>query len=173
MSIIEILSLFRGAERLLIVGGGIVALYLGYRLFVAGFVGNQSGEFAGKSFFIKLIKVGPGVFFALFGTCVLVVMIWANLTMQISNKEGGLTTSYSYFGSAEESRIERIIEDIGVIKTLVADETASKENIRRALTTTQKALARTRLGEKIYEKCEHNPPEKLDNDCQIYKKMIK
>ena len=29
MSVIEIVSLFRGAERLLIVGGGIVALYLG------------------------------------------------------------------------------------------------------------------------------------------------
>ena len=172
MTTFEIASLFRGAERLLIVGGGIVALYLGYRLFISGFAGGQTGEFVGKSLSIRLIKVGPGVFFALFGTFVLIAMTWQNIVMPIPNGNPNIG-GFTFFGMSEKSRIERIIEDIGAIKTMIADGSGSKGAIVKALTQNQKTLARIYLGEEIYDKCEYNPPKKSDKDCQIYKRMIK
>ena len=172
MSPIEAASLFRGVERILIVGGGLMALYLGYRLFLGGLNSEQSGEFAGKSFSIKLIKVGPGVFFALFGTCVLMAMTWQNIRIQFSgtNKSSG---SINQFGSTEKSRLDRTIEELAGIKVLVDEGMVSKAPIIKALTVAQKGLARVRLGDDIYQKCEHNPPQQPDQDCLIYEKLIK
>jgi hypothetical protein len=64
----------RELERLLIVAGGIVAVVLGYRLFINLPMLEQRGT--GKiqlpgGVSIYLSRIGPGVFFALFGTGVL------------------------------------------------------------------------------------------------------
>jgi hypothetical protein len=68
----SVVLLFRAAERLLIVGAASLCIFLGYRLFqsLPTFHGSE-----GKLIFLKtsvsLSKIGPGVFFALFGAFVL------------------------------------------------------------------------------------------------------
>jgi hypothetical protein len=72
---IETLAIgMRELERLLIVAGGIVAVVLGYRLFINLPMLDANGE--GKielpgGVSIYLSRIGPGVFFALFGIAVL------------------------------------------------------------------------------------------------------
>lgn len=63
--------LFRSLERLLIMASGTLAIWLGYRLFDkvvsdTGSVAASRGEWS-----IKLQRIGPGVFFALFGAAIL------------------------------------------------------------------------------------------------------
>ena len=99
-------------------------------------------------------------------------MTWQTIKISIPGENGGGGV-INQFGSAERSRIEWAIEELGAIKSGMAEGTVSKEVIIKALTVTQKALARTHLGDDIYQKCEHNPPEKPDHDCQLYEKMIK
>jgi hypothetical protein len=66
------LMLFRGSERLLIVGAGWFSIFLGYRLFqsLPDFHGSQ-GKLEAFKLSVTLSKVGPGVFFALFGAFIL------------------------------------------------------------------------------------------------------
>jgi len=64
---------WRAAERLLIVAVGALCIYLGYRLFwsIQEFKSNSEGKVelpGGVS--IHLSRVGPGVFFALFGALI-------------------------------------------------------------------------------------------------------
>lgn len=60
---------FRMAERALIVMGGILSIYLGYRLFALG-INVTQGE--ARAFGIELRDFGPGLFFAALGAYVLV-----------------------------------------------------------------------------------------------------
>lgn len=64
--ILEILASSRALERLLIVSFSGVSLVLGWNLFRAGILTEQQAEFAAKHWSIRLQRVGPGVFFALF-----------------------------------------------------------------------------------------------------------
>lgn len=64
----------RELERMLIVGGGIVAVVLGYRLFInlPMLEADGTGKIqlpGGVSIFLS--RIGPGIFFALFGSAVL------------------------------------------------------------------------------------------------------
>jgi hypothetical protein len=71
----------RAVERLLIVlfSGG--ALILGWNLFKTGILLAQSAEFKAKGITAKLLNVGPGIFFALFGTVSLVVAALRPMTV--------------------------------------------------------------------------------------------
>lgn len=65
--------LTRAAERIIVVCAGILSIYIGYRLF-ALVPEHREGESrlklpGGASFFMS--KVGPGVFFALFGSALI------------------------------------------------------------------------------------------------------
>jgi hypothetical protein len=65
-------ELLRMFERELIVVGGILAIYLGYRLFYLAHIPQESsGKIKTKLFEFAAAKVGPGVFFAAFGAWVL------------------------------------------------------------------------------------------------------
>ena len=69
--------LIRGAERIIIVLIGGASIWMGWRLFAAlGGDASQSAEFGGASLTIKLQKVGPGVFFALFGSLLIAASFW-------------------------------------------------------------------------------------------------
>jgi hypothetical protein len=77
----EILSLARAFERLLICLAGFAALGMGWNLFRVGVVDPQSAELKAKSWVVKLQRCGPGVFFALFGTAILMWSVNSTLTI--------------------------------------------------------------------------------------------
>ncbi|MEM7333125.1 MAG: hypothetical protein AAF490_13630 [Chloroflexota bacterium] len=70
---------YLAAYRLGIITAGIVSIYLGYRLFLSGLFpyaiegSSFSAEVAGATF--SLQSAAPGIFFALFGIIVIIVMI--------------------------------------------------------------------------------------------------
>ncbi|MDX8405946.1 MAG: hypothetical protein R8K50_07335 [Mariprofundus sp.] len=78
---------WRASERLLIVAVGALCIYLGYRLFwsMREFKSNGEGNIdlpGGIS--IHLSRVGPGVFFALFGALIIGTSIVTPLNMKLN-----------------------------------------------------------------------------------------
>src|SRR5689334_5936585 len=89
-------TVIRGVERVIIVAVAALCISLGYALFQSVPTDHESGgkfEFANAK--IVLSKVGPGVFFALFGSLVL----WQAVRSQMS---AGPVTGTTI--SSEESR---------------------------------------------------------------------
>jgi hypothetical protein len=76
--------LFRGLERLLICLFAGVSLVLGWDLFRRGLEVDQRAELSLKDFKVRLQRVGPGVFFALFGAVVLAVALRAPVAIPVS-----------------------------------------------------------------------------------------
>jgi hypothetical protein len=75
-------EVLRSIERLLVVLGGILAVYFGYRLFsVATIRQDAAGKLKTSIFEFSATKVGPGVFFALFGAWVLYSSLNAPVTI--------------------------------------------------------------------------------------------
>lgn len=68
--------IMRMAERSLIVLGGILSIYLGYKLFTLG-IDKTQGE--ATAFGISLKNFGPGLFFAALGAFVLVTTMRASI----------------------------------------------------------------------------------------------
>lgn len=76
--------LFRGSERLLVClfAGG--CLILGWDLFRRGVDLAQRADFKGSGFTIRLERVGPGIFFALFGAATLAVSLRSPLSFPMA-----------------------------------------------------------------------------------------
>lgn len=74
MELSTIAPLIRMAERSLIVMGGILSIYLGYKLFITGIDKPQGGA---TFFGIELKNFGPGLFFAALGAVILVTTMKA------------------------------------------------------------------------------------------------
>jgi hypothetical protein len=65
-------EIMRMLERILVVCGGILCVYLGYLLFhIAVLKQESAGKFQSALFEFTATEVGPGVFFALFGAYIL------------------------------------------------------------------------------------------------------
>ncbi|RTE64395.1 hypothetical protein EH243_17660 [Amphritea opalescens] len=178
MGIDEIATIFRGFERLIIIGAAILALYFGYKLFIAGIDSEQSGEFSGKSFTIKLIKVGPGIFFALFSTSVLITMTWQNVQFSENSKSpsapdilGSRLTSF--FGAEDSSHLKRQLELASQMKSRFQAGQIPKEVFLSSVSSLQKVAAKIYVGKEVYEKCEFFPEKPVTNDCRIYMELIK
>ncbi len=107
----DIVAGLRMIERLLAVGIGGMSIYLGYRLFLAlPAIRNASGEFH-LPLDIKVIlsRVGPGAFFALFGTAVVALSLYSSVRHDVArapvtvNADTGSrveTRSFAGLGSA-------------------------------------------------------------------------
>jgi hypothetical protein len=63
----EVLAISRAVERPIIVAICGMSIYLGYRLFYLGIVEYQKAKVDAYGWKVALDKVGPGIFFALFG----------------------------------------------------------------------------------------------------------
>ena len=61
--------------RLAVLSVGTFFAYLGYRLFLSGFIGPASLEAKAAGYSLSLGQAAPGIFFALFGTILIVVGI--------------------------------------------------------------------------------------------------
>ena len=105
----------RAAERLLVVVGGLLGIYFGYRLFTKGVVVDQaaSGEF--RSFKLSLGRVGPGVFFALFGTG----LLGYSLVNPIKVNPDSNSLIFAHKGTVEEQLA--LVKTLNVLQGLRAD----------------------------------------------------
>jgi hypothetical protein len=104
---VESLRLF---ERLVIALGGILSIWLGYKLFsVAEIKAESSGSFKSSVANITMTKVGPGVFFALFGAFVLYTGI--TTTIRTENRRADQVATVAAIGS--ENNIQLLQSEIG------------------------------------------------------------
>jgi branched-subunit amino acid transport protein len=102
--------LARAAERILLVLVGALAIYLGYSLFLRmpnAAKGKQDGE--GKielpgGISIFLTRVGPGIFFALFGIAVIGYSVTRPVNLDLPAAPGGLASAgIKYSGFAPDA----------------------------------------------------------------------
>jgi hypothetical protein len=80
-----VLAIGRAVERLIADSMFGVSMILGWNLFRAGILHDQTAEASGKGWKIRLQKVGPGVFFALFGAVGLIVALWRPLDIKFAS----------------------------------------------------------------------------------------
>lgn len=85
MELVEQLILFRGMERLIIILFSGLSLVLGWHLFKIGVLSEQQSEIKAGDIWVKLQKVGPGVFFALFGVIVFIYSLSSPFDFELSN----------------------------------------------------------------------------------------
>jgi hypothetical protein len=78
---VTILVAERVLERAVIAFFAGISMILGYSLFRAGIITQQQGEGEWGKLKIKLLSVGPGVFFALFGTIVMIILVVHGLSL--------------------------------------------------------------------------------------------
>ena len=85
MTIEELIAdfiLWRGLERLIAMAIGALSIALGYHLFRIGVVDGQEGVIEKGGFKLHLVKVGPGVFFSLFGAMLVGYVAYAQLELR-------------------------------------------------------------------------------------------
>lgn len=68
--------------------GGLLCIYLGWKLYRDGLLSRTSGEAQSGRFKFKVASAGPGVFFALFGMWLLMTVVNRPLVME--DREAGL-----------------------------------------------------------------------------------
>lgn len=85
MELTEQLIIFRGLERLIIILFSGMSLVLGWHLFKIGVLSEQQSEIKAGDIWIKLQKVGPGVFFALFGVVVFIYSLSSPFNFELSS----------------------------------------------------------------------------------------
>ncbi len=106
----------RVIERLLIVTFGGLSLVLGWNLFRASIFKSQEAEFSTGSVKIKLIRVGPGVFFALFGAAILCISVVNTYSFSSVHRHGG-QHHHEGSGTGLESHTDRVGEQMRDGKT--------------------------------------------------------
>jgi len=116
------LESFRGIERLLIVAAGALAIYLGYRLFLnmpplaKNAEGGEGKVTLPGGISIYISRVGPGVFFGLFGAAVIGIAVTAPLVTetarQYASAESGMTETEkrSYLDGAVDPAAVKALE---------------------------------------------------------------
>jgi hypothetical protein len=164
-------------ERLLIVSFSGISLILGWSLFKIRLLKDQTAEFSIKDWRIRLERVGPGVFFALFGIAGLISSAAHPLSIAsgLSEKPSapGMTASQkgpasaagldiNYAGSAIDSAADEVraintIEQFGASFSAPHANTGEKEAMARAvsvLDARKKVLLQAEFGPGLaqYEK---------------------
>jgi hypothetical protein len=99
-----VFALGRALERLGIVAISGLTLWYGFRLFTIVTDADARARLEGQGFNLSFTRVGPGVFFALFGSVVLVYALKSPLDLPLSRGGGGDGQRVSYnLGSAQTS----------------------------------------------------------------------
>jgi hypothetical protein len=113
----DILVWGRVIERLLITLCGGLSLVLGWHLFKIGVVNEQAAELTKADASVRLQKVGPGVFFALFGTAVLLYSLFNDLQLQQGELQQGAgeASSVSYFNNLSEQGERRLVAALNTV----------------------------------------------------------
>lgn len=94
------IAVLRMLERILAVGIGGMTIYLGYRLFFhLPFERDNQGELTLPGIKIVLSRVGPGVFFAAFGSAVLVYSLVQPVTIKTTDEVDSKPNEQAKFAS--------------------------------------------------------------------------
>jgi hypothetical protein len=150
MDLILLAALMRALERLLAIGSGLLSIYLGFRLFLAlPEVEPGAGRIklpGGIS--IYLTRVGPGVFFSLFGSVIIALSFYFGVTasetrgVAAESVAGGATVSTErrFAGAAadalgadpqsrevERATVERMIRDLNRVPALMRADLAPRD----------------------------------------------
>ena len=149
MDLILLAALMRALERLLAIGAGLLSIYLGFRLFLAlPEVEPGAGRIklpGGIS--IYLTRVGPGVFFSLFGSIIIALSFYFGVTasetrgVTAESVAGGtVSTQRSFTGAAadagasdpqsqevERATVERMIRDLNRVPALMRADLAPRD----------------------------------------------
>ncbi len=176
----ESLVLARITERLLIICSGVLLLFLGYKLFAKVVeLGDLKAEVPRK-FSFHMQRVGPGVFFALFGSSILLYSMTADLNItSTSGNDTGVNpqdpiTSLSFGmpqpeGVTREQNLARLIFNIEKLKLYAAsDITIKSDRIKSeisdasiAVTLVQQSLVDQLFGTGSY------------SEWKVYKQMLR
>ena len=75
----------RALERILVIFCGGMSIYLGYRLFLdVPYAKEADGHFTfAKGVEVKLSRIGPGAFFALFGAALVAIVAYKSVTVSV------------------------------------------------------------------------------------------
>jgi hypothetical protein len=108
---LNVLVWARAIERVFVCLFAGMSLVLGWNLFRVGILDPQSAQLDTKTWKLKLARVGPGVFFALFGATVLVWSV--NAPLSVLPGQGGLvdgpSTGKKTGGNESQSQDQRAI----------------------------------------------------------------
>lgn len=130
-------EIIRAFERLLIVAFGGTSIILGWHLFKIGVVSPQSGIFSGKGFKFSLQKVGPGIFFSLFGTVVLSISLMHGLKTITKTQDpisGSSTiTEVHLAGKIQGSNLYRITKAINTLDLIQIESSARTNTNKNAI----------------------------------------
>jgi hypothetical protein len=76
--------------KILPIVAGIIALFLGYRLFILGVTGQASLSIQSKSVGGQLLNAAPGLFFAIGGLLVIAIATWKGVQIDFAppNRSG-------------------------------------------------------------------------------------
>ena len=98
----------KGAILAMAVLGGIICIYLGYRLYVLGVLEKGSGSAGGTGLQITWKDYGPGVAFAAFGAVLIVFAVTRDLRSQTERIYDPLTGMMQEGGRAEGAMVREI-----------------------------------------------------------------
>jgi hypothetical protein len=113
-------DVMRMMERILDVCGGILCIYLGYMLFhIASLKQEGTGKFKSAVFEFTATKVGPGVFFALFGAYILYASLNHPIQTTEQSANGEWTGTPPQASSAHIDAVNRLS---GLMQNLPAQE---------------------------------------------------
>lgn len=126
---LQILFWARSIERLLIVVFSGMSLVLGWNLFRVGVLDPQAAELSTKSWKIKLQRVGPGAFFALFAVVGFIYSVAHPLNWNAKE----------YLPAADSGRVSEVQESKGSMMSKGdADVSALREREITAINTIEK-----------------------------------
>lgn len=123
MDPLSALVVARGLERLMIVAAGAAAMWMGWKLFYRlNNQPDQQAEFSYKQLLVKFQRVGPGIFFAFFGSAVLAFSIFqplriapGDIDVEPGAKNRTQSGSVSYLGGATKVDLERWIVSLNTV----------------------------------------------------------
>ena len=155
----------RAIERIIIDIFAGTSIILGWHLFKIGVVSPQSGTFSGKGFKFSLQKVGPGIFFSLFGTAILSVALIYGLTYEKEKNPNGTTTrtKISLANALQKPELKSLTEAINTLDLIDMEHSSPYKKHREAISNAverlrahRDRLARQKFDEKrlkAYQDC--------------------
>ena len=110
MTIEELIAEFirwRGVERLIAMTIGALSIALGYHLFRIGVVSEQEGVIKKGDFKLHLVRIGPGVFFSLFGAVLVGYVAYAQFELrEVTESVDGNQESVDVESAQKSRKIE-------------------------------------------------------------------